>query len=130
MSQQNLNTRVKKARFAVQAGVLQKVAGGFRVPSRTQVDHHIVLARYFKNGHEAGYRMTCHYECSHSQWRCPGNQYGHVCWHVLASFLKAAGKPVAFFEDREDAEHYQNLGGKMCAIHSGDGSGKLWAVVK
>ena len=131
MSQTNLNRRVTKARYAVNAAVLQKVPGGFRVPSRTQVHHHIVLAHYQKRQEGAGYRMTCHYEHGHGQYRCPGNQFGHICWHCLAALIKAVGKKqVAFFEDLSEARRYQNLGGKMCMIWSGDGSGKLFAVVR
>ena len=129
--QANLNRRAEKARFAVNAGVLQKVPGGYRVPSRTQVDHHIVLAHYQIKAGEAGYRMTCHYEGPLGQMRCPGNQYGHVCWHVLATLMAAIGKKqVAFFEDLCEAQRYQNLGGKLCTIWSGDGPGKLYAVVR
>jgi len=129
--QTNLTQRVRKARKAVQAGVLQKVDGGFRVPSRTQYQHHVVLARFFSTKDEAGYRLTCHYESQHGQWRCPGNQHGHVCWHVLASMIAAAGKrSVAFFEDLDEAKHYKNLGGKLVTVRSGDGSGMLYAVVR
>lgn len=131
MSQTNLNLRVRKARYAVRAGILQKIPSGYRVPSRTRPDHHIILAQFFKGQDGAGYRVTCHYEQNIlGQWRCPGNQYGHVCWHVLAAVIAAAGKkPVAFFEELHDAEHYQNLGGKLCEVRSGDGSGRLYAVV-
>lgn len=129
--QANLNRRVEKARFAVNAAVLQKVSGGFRVPSRTQVHHHIVLAKFEKRREGAGYRMTCHYEGPIGNMRCPGNQYGHICWHCLAALIKAVGKKqVAFFEGLSEARRYQNLGGKLCMIWSGDGPGKLYAVVR
>ena len=130
--QANLNARTRKARYAVQAGVLQKVEGGYRIPSRTQVNHHIVLARFQVQGGESGYRMTCHYDLGRlGQERCPGNQFGHICWHCLAAMVQAAGKKaVAFFEDRAEAERYQHLGGKLCTIWSGDGPGKLYAVVR
>lgn len=125
--QSNLNLRVRKARAAVEADVLQKLDRGYRVPSRTSVNHHIVLASRIPGG----WRLTCHYEHSRGQWRCPGNQYGHVCWHVLAAVMRVArGKRVAFFEDLAEAEHYQNLGGSLERIKSGDGSGELYAVVR
>ena len=132
MSQENLNRRTEKARYAVRAAVLQKVDGGYRVPSRTRPDHHVILAKFVRRGGEAGYRVTCHYE-NHAlgSWRCPGNQFGHICWHVLAAVIAAVGKrPVAFFEDAKEACRYRNLGGKLCTIWSGDGSGKLYAVVR
>jgi len=129
--QANLNKRSEKARYAVNAGVLQKVPGGYRVPSRTQVDHHIVLAHYQVRGSEAGYRMTCHYEGPLGNRRCPGNGAGNICWHCLAALIAAVGKKsVAFFEDPKEARNYQNLGGKLCTIWSGDGPGKLFAVVR
>ena len=131
MSQANLNARVRKARYAVRAGILQKIPGGYRVPSRTRPDHHIILVQFFKGRDGVGYRVTCHYEQNIlGQWRCPGNQFGHICWHVLAAMMAAAGrKSVAFFEDLGEAKRYQNLGGKLCIVQSGDGSGRLYAVV-
>jgi len=130
--QANLNRRVEKARYAAKAGVLQKVEGGFRIPSRTQVNHHVVLAKWQVHDGESGYRMTCHYDMGRAgQRRCPGNQFGHICWHCLAAMIKAVGKKsVTFFEDRKEAQRYQNLGGKLCVIWSGDGPGKLYAVVR
>lgn len=131
MSQTNLNQRVRKARYAVRAGVLQKIDGGWRVPSRSRPDYHIVLGKFIKTSEGAGYRVTCHYEHkSLGQWRCPGNQR-YVCWHVLASLIAAAkGKSVAFFEDLDEAKRYSNLGGKLCLIKSGDGPGILYGVVR
>ena len=129
MCQKSLNQRVGKARKAVQAGVLQKVTGGYRVPSRTQVYPAIVLAKFQTKGHEAGYRMTCHYEHKLGQGRCPGNSNGHICWHCIATLLAAAKGPVAFFEDLNEAFRYSHLGGKICTVWSGDGVGKLYAVV-
>lgn len=131
MSQQNLNQRVRKARMAAKAGVLQKIPSGYRVPSRTQPNHHVVLARFFKNHDGAGYRITCHYEFNEAgQERCPGNSNGHVCWHCMAAVLAAAKGPVAFFEDLKEAKRYAHLGGKLMILRSGDGSGSLFAVIK
>ena len=128
--QDNLNRRVGLARKAAEAGVLQKIDGGYRVPSRTLVYHHIVFARFYRDANEAGYRMTCHYELDDGTMRCPGNQFGHICWHCLAAMVRAAPGPIAFFEDKAGADRYARLGGKLVAIRSGDGSGKLWAVVR
>lgn len=130
MSQQNLNRRVKLARMAAKSGVLQKIPNGYRVPSRTLPSHHVVLAKYFKERGGAGYRMTCHYEHMNGQDRCPGNQFGHICWHCLAAVLTAAKGPVAFFEELSEAERYVHLGGKLMVIRSGDGSGQLYAAVR
>lgn len=130
MSQKSLNERVRLARAAATARVLQKIEGGWRVPSRTQADHHIVLGKTYRTSSETGLRVTCHYDTRIlGQHRCPGNQFGHVCWHVLASVLAASKKSVAFFEDKGEARKYSNFGGSLAAIKSGDGSGKLWAVI-
>jgi hypothetical protein len=63
--------------------------------------------------------------------QCPGNTHGKVCYHVLAALMKAVEGTghLEFFESQETPNILQEGGRRKLEIKSGDGPGRLWAVL-
>jgi hypothetical protein len=62
---------------------------------------------------------------------CKGN-WGTVCYHSLATIIKAstkAGATVRFCSSYEDAQLLARMGGKIGILRSHKGKGELWLVV-
>lgn len=134
VSKTNLPNRVEKAKFAAQfAAVIDRDSKDrpkvLLVPGTEAKRYRVIIRRF------AGLVTTeCHLEAGGiGHQECKGNSNGSICYHSLQAIVASvaeAGKDVYFCANEQDARKLANLGGSVIRLHSHQGKGEMWMVVK